>query len=211
MKRKLSVAGPDGKARPGVVGYLGEGWVPDADPDAGLAVNRDAYTSLAEAASTGIRDGLAELLEIEARMARVAKLLRHAQPARDGRLLVRWWKTRGGSPWREPTLVRMVVVGRGKESYKPVDARARPRYDGEWGLNADLVEVALRVWWLLHARRERVLGRLRSARRAFGAEGPSAQDWRNTELEVEHSIELALDRLAKSRLVPSSPAPDARA
>jgi hypothetical protein len=201
--------------KPGVVPHLRDrtkdGWVQEAEPAVGIAVNRDAYSALAEESAAGVRDALAELLELEARMARVAMLFRYAQPARSGRLTVRWWKLRGGSQWREPVLLRVETDAKGREFYKAVDRRAKPRNDSSWGLTAEQTDVALRAWWLLAARREEVLGRLRSARRAFGPDSPSAGDWRNTELEVESAIEAALRIVAESRLVDSSPEPDARA
>ncbi|MCZ8158407.1 MAG: hypothetical protein O9256_00690 [Rhizobiaceae bacterium] len=214
-KRKLSVVDPNGRMKPGVVPHLkgrtNDSWVPEAGPAVGIAVNRDAFTRLAEETASGLRDTLAELLEVEARMARVALLFRYAQPARAGRLTVRWWKLRGGSQWREPVLLRVETDVKGREFYKPVDRRAKIRANSSWASTAAQAEVALRVWWVLQARREEVLGRLRSARRAFRTESPSAADWRNTELEVEDAIESALRIVAESRLVSSSPEPDARA
>ncbi|MCZ8158429.1 MAG: hypothetical protein O9256_00800 [Rhizobiaceae bacterium] len=208
-KRKLTVADPNGRMKPGVVPHLkgrtNDRWVHEAEPAVGIAVNRDAFTRLAEETAGGVRDTLAELLEVEARMARVAMLLRYAQPARSGRLTVRWWKMRGRDQWREPVLLRVETDAKGREFYKPVDRRAKIRANSSWGATSEQAEVALRVWWVLQARREEVLGRLRSARRTFGPETPAAGDWRNTELEVEDAIESALRIVAESRLFASSP------
>lgn len=198
------VVGRVGRKSVGLVGYLPEGGVDDAGPEAGGRVNRLVLDGWAERLRVGGGDLVAEVVELESGMARVAELLRRSQPGREGRLLVRWWLLRGDGDLREPVLVRAVRTKGGKERYVRVDQRARPKETEEWAVNADQVRVALRAWWLMEKRRRVLLGRLRRALVVLGrAERLGVGDWRYELVAVENGIELAQGRMEAVRLAGS--------
>lgn len=133
-------------------------------------------------------------------MARVAELLRRAQPGREGRLVVRWWLLRGGEVVREPTLSRVTRTSKGREGFERVDQRVKAKRTGEWAVNADQVEVALAAWWPMVKRRRVLLDRLKAAKALLArAERPGAGDWRYALVGVEDGIELAGRRIAERK------------
>lgn len=198
--RKKSVIGRSSRKLAGVVGYLKDGGVEEAGPEAGGRANRLVLEGWKGEVVAGVGDVFAELIEVEAAMARVGELLRRSQPGREGRLVVRWWVVRGGEVVREPTLSRMARSSRGRESFERVDQRVKAKRTGEWAVNADQVEVALRAWWPMVKRRKGLLSRLKAARLLMTrTDRADAGDWRYALPGVEDGIELACRRLAERK------------
>lgn len=143
-----------------VAGYLRRGDGLGGVTEAEMArLNGECYRGVVDEAVERVRRWEADVARVEWLMAMVGKGLRWLQPNRPGRLVVRWWKLRGGDRWRTPVLLR-VVEGAGGVVLEKVGRKVKARGDGYFGTARGEVSGLIRVWWRLVDVREWLLGRL---------------------------------------------------
>lgn len=91
-----------------------------------------------------------EMELVEQELEAVAEAMRRCQPAGGYDLLaVRWWRrgAAAGGTLRTPVLVRMERYGRHIRPVQIRSAAVRARQDGAFGLNYDLVDRLVPLYW----------------------------------------------------------------
>jgi len=153
-------------AKPGLseaVGYLrGRGGPDTVGPEAAKAEIQAQFAEVRR-----MVDALeAEALAVEDAMAGVSHALTRTQPPMYRRMVLRWWRMRGGQR-REPVLVRIEGGPGGRVKLVQAEPSMRLRTDRGFGLCADLAKSAVRGFWALRAVRRETHGQLSGVIRAL--------------------------------------------
>lgn len=134
------------------VGYLkGRGGPETAMPEATKAEIREQFAEIRRS----IDDLEAQALELEDAMAGVGAALTRTQPPMYRRMMVRWWRMRGGQR-REPVMVRVEAGPHGRAKLVPAEPAMRLRVDRGFGLCADLAKSVVRGYWALRTVRREI-------------------------------------------------------
>ena len=106
-------------------------------------------------------------LAIESGMAGVGEALMRTQPPMYRRVMVRWWRCRGGEN-REPVLVQVDGGPGGRIKLEPIRRGAKLRTDRGFGLCADLAKRAVARYWALRELRRELAAQVTDLQRVLG-------------------------------------------